>query len=148
MLRTFLAYLIAVLSAAVLCSLLSTQFVIAGLQGIDVAVPLDVRFQMSMQDLGILQTLIPAIGACFAVGFGIAALCGRWIGGSRTVWNTLAGVSSLVTLYLLLNFILEIMPISGARSFAGLAAQGLAGSVGGWLFAKVSAKETKETNNV
>ena len=70
MLRLFTAYLAAVLSTAILCSILSTQFVIAGLQSIDVAIPLSVRLQMTMQDFGILQTLLPAIAACFAGGLG------------------------------------------------------------------------------
>lgn len=148
MLRLFLAFLIAVFSAAVLCSLLSTQFVIAGLQAVDVAVPTSVRFQMSFDDLAILQTLLPALSACFLVGFGVAALCIRWIGGNRAAWYTAAGFCSLVTLYLLINFLLEIMPISGARSTLGLATQGLAGGLGGWLFAKVSADKSKETHDV
>jgi hypothetical protein len=147
MLRLFTAYLAAVLSTAILCSILSTQFVIAGLQSIEVAIPLSVRLQMTIQDFGILQTLLPAIAACFVVGFGVAALCVRWIGGSRAAWFSVAGVTSLITLYLLLKLILEHMPISGARSLSGLVAQGLAGGLGGWLFAKLSAKQTEGIQN-
>lgn len=147
MLRTFLAYLAAVLTTAVLCSLFSSQFVIAALQDVDVAIPFDVRLQMTFQDLAILQTLIPALAACFAVGFGVAKLCTKWIGGNRTIWFTVAGLTSLIALYMLLNFILEIMPISGARSTAGMAAQGLAGGLGGYLFAKLSIRKTEASNN-
>lgn len=147
MLRLILAFLAAVLSASVLCSLLSTQFVIAGLQSVDIAIPVAVRLQMSVDDLAILQTLIPALSACFLVGFIVAALCIRWVGGSRTGWYTIAGFSSLIALYLLLNFILEIMPISGARSIIGLTAQGLAGGLGGYVFAKLSAPQTEDSQN-
>lgn len=147
MFRLIFAFFSGVVATALLCSVLSTQFVIAALQDIEVMIPMAVRLQMTVKDLAILQALVPAISACFLVGFIVAALCVRWIGGHRTLWYVLAGISALLSFYMLLNLILELMPIAGARTTAGMVAQGLAGGVGGWIFASISSVEPKESGH-
>ena len=150
MLRIFLAYLLAAFSTALLCSLFSTQFVIADLQAINVPMPFATRVEMTFRDLAILQTLIPAMLGCLLVAFSVAWLCQRLLGGQRRVWYSFAGFAGLVALFLLVDWLLQLMPIAGARTYAGIFCQGVAGGLGGWLFASFAEKPEnaiKETND-
>jgi len=142
--RTILLYVsafaLAVAAAGVAGSILSTQFVIAALAGIDVAVPFATRLSMTLRDFGILPTLLPAVAACFLPGFLIAGLCARWFGGNRIAWFVIGGASALVAELLIMQAVLGLMPIAGARSTAGLLSFGLAGGLGGWAFGRVTRK--------
>jgi len=130
-----IAFLAAAAGTSVLASLFSTQFVVAGLAGIDVAVPPLTRVRMSLNDFGILPALFSATAACFAVGFPVAAWCDVRFGGSRYAWFALAGGSAIVTELMIMQAVLGIMPVAGARTAAGLACQGFAGAIGGTLYA-------------
>lgn len=142
-----LAFLAAVVTAAVLGSVFSTQFVIAALGSIGVVVPIDVRLATTVRDFGILPTLVPAVTACFLIGFLIAGLCAAKIGGSRRLWFALAGGSALVCELLIMEATLGLMPVAGARTYPGLAAFGVAGAVGGWLYARLTERpEGRERN--
>ncbi|MEM7360197.1 MAG: hypothetical protein AAF431_13935 [Pseudomonadota bacterium] len=132
------AFIAAVVTASILASIFSTQFVIAALQNIGVAIPLGTRLSMTVDDLNILQTLLAVVGACFLVGFIIAGLAQRKLGGNRKIWYLVAGGSALLATLILMNTILQLMPIAGARTIAGLLMQGVAGAVGGWVFAWLS----------
>ena len=126
----------AVVVAGVLASVFSTQFVIAGLQSIDVAVPLPTRLSMTFDDFGILGTLVPAVAACFLPAFLIAGLLWPRVPGGRSLWFVLAGGAALVAELLILQASFDLMPIAGARSTFGLFMQGVAGATGGWAFAR------------
>jgi hypothetical protein len=141
-LRLIAAFLLAVVAAALLASIFSTQFVIAGLQGVGVVIPADVRLNMTLGDFNILRSLLPVIAVCFAVGFSIAALCSRKIGGSRLAWFMIAGGSALVCTLLLISFAMDLMPVAGARTNFGLFTQFIAGAWGGFVFSKLSYSQT------
>lgn len=126
----------AVVVAGVVASVFSTQFVIAGLQGIDVEVPFLTRLSMTVDDFGILSAMIPALAACFLPGFLVAGLLWPRVPGGRTFWFVLAGGTALVTELLIMQANFDLMPIAGARSTFGLLMQGVAGAFGGWLFAR------------
>ena len=142
-----LAFLASVLAAAVLGSVFSTQFVIGALGSIDVAVPIDVRLTTTIRDFGILPTLVPAVAACFMIGFLVAGLCAAKLGGSRRIWFALAGGAALVCELLVMEASLGLMPVAGARTHAGLAAFGVAGAAGGWIFARLT-ERTKAAERV
>ncbi len=139
-LRTFFAWLAAVIATSVLASILSTQFVLAGLQGLGVEISLAQRFSMTLADFGILPLMGMAVAACFMVGFSVATLAARFVGGDRTLWLVAAGAAALVAELLIMRATLGLMPVSGARTTAGLLAQGVAGGVGGWLFARLTSR--------
>jgi len=145
--RKLSAFLAATALTAILASLFSTQFVIAGLVGIDVNVPFGTRVRMSLSDLGILPALLAATAACFIVGFPIAAWCRDHFGGRRLAWFALAGGSALVVELLIMKATLGIMPVGGARSLAGLACQGIAGAAGGVLYARLARGRTAGTGH-
>lgn len=132
------AFAAAVTLTAILASLCSTQFVVGGLTALGIEIPLARRIGMSFEDLGILQSLLPAIAASWLVGFPVAhALAGR-IGGNRHAWFAAAGGAALVAELLIIQSVLGVTPIAGARSTAGLLCQGLVGAIGGFLFARMT----------
>lgn len=136
--RTFLAYLAAVLLTAVLASVFSTQMVIAGLSDLNVEIDLATRLGMTLTDLAILKFLLMIIGACFLIGFLIAAFARSKLNGSRKLWFMAAGALAFLSALLLMSYSLQLMPIAGARSSFGLFLQAASGAVGGYLFAKLS----------
>ena len=116
----------------------STQFVIAGLESIDVAVPMRTRLSMTVDDFGILASLAPAVAASFVVAFPVAGLVWPRFRGSRRAWFILAGFLALIVELLIMQAAFDLMPIAGARTHAGLLSQGLAGALGGWLFVAIA----------
>ena len=135
-----IAFIAAVLTSAIFSSIFSTQFVIAGLQDIGVDIPLSVRLRMTLEDFSILETLLMVISACFLVGFLVAGLCASKLNGNRTVWYMVAGACAFFLTFLLLEAVLQLMPIAGARTWFGLLTQAFAGLIGGYVFARLTAK--------
>lgn len=127
---------LAVLTTSIIGSIFSTQSVIASLQSIDVVVPFGTRFSMTINDLGILPALAPLTLICFFIGFIIAALCTRLLGGSRTLWHVAAGAVAIMSTLLIMKAVLLITPIAGARTVVGVMSFGLAGAIGGWVYDK------------
>ena len=130
----------AALTTSIIGSIFSTQSVIASLQSINVDVPMDIRLSMTLNDFGIVPMLGGLTAICFIIGFLVAALCHRFIGGSRTVWHMVAGASALITTLLIMKAVLLLTPIAGTRTLLGLLSFGLAGSIGGWVYIKLTPK--------
>ena len=133
--RYTIAFLVAVVAATALASIISTQFVIAGLQGIGVEIPFGTRVSMTVTDLALLRIYLIMGGTAMLVAFGA---CARWLPGSRQVWFTVAGFATLTCVLLLVESMLGAMLIAGARSLPGLLLQGVAGAFGGWAFARLT----------
>jgi hypothetical protein len=136
--QTAIAFVAAALVTAILASVFSTQVVIAGLQGIDVEVPFATRVAMTLSDLPILAMFVPAAAACFLPGFLIASLLAARTPLPRTFWFVLAGASAFLVELKIIEGVLGLMPIGGARSAIGLVLQSIAGATGGWVFARLS----------
>lgn len=129
-------YVVAVLTSYVLASLFSTQSVIASLAGMGVTVGWDERLHMGLHDVaGMTGIFLPAIAAAFAIALPVAGLLSRKKPRRRTGIFMLAGALGLVSIHLALSAAFGIIPIAGARSIPGLAAQALAGAIGGYCFA-------------
>jgi len=133
-------FAIAVLATSILGSIFSTQFVLAGLQGIGIDIPMADRLSMTMADFGILPLMGALFAICLLVGFPIAGLCAAKIGGSRDAWFVAAGSSAVVCELLILSSQMDLMILAGARTTMGLMAQGFAGGMGGWVFATMTTK--------
>ena len=138
--RYIAVFLISISAAAAVASVFSTQFVIAGLNDMGVEVPLGVRLATTFSDLHILRMYVPIASVAFLVAFLVAGTAVRWLPGSRQAWFLAAGFAALFGLMLLLSTLFGSVPVAGARSFAGMLLQGVAGAVGGWLFARLTAK--------
>ena len=132
--RYVTAFVVAVVSATALASIVSTQFVIAGLQGVGVEIPFGTRVAMTLTDLALLRTYVIVGGTPMLVAFPVAGACARWLPGSGHVWYSVAGFAALTCGLMLIESMLGAMPVAGARSLPGLLLQGCAGAVGGWAF--------------
>ena len=136
--RYTIAFLVAVVAAIALASIISTQFVIAGLQGIGVEIPFGTRVSMTVTDLALLRIYVIMGGTAMLVAFLVAGTCARWLPGSGQVWFTVAGFAALTCVLLMVESMLGAMLIAGARSLPGLLLQGVAGAFGGWTFARLT----------
>ena len=127
-------FVVAVIAATVLASIISTQFVIAGLQEIGVDVPFGTRVSMTVTDLALLRIYLIIGGTAMLVAFLVAGVCAKWLSGSRQVWFSVAGFAALTCVLMLVESLLGAMLIAGARTAPGLLLQGVAGAFGGWVF--------------
>ena len=135
-LRRLVIFALAVLATEVLAALASTQFVLAGLTDLGVTVTLGQRLTMSLQDVvGMMGIYLPVLAFALALGFGFTALVLRRLDATWAAWGYPAAgfVAVLAALFTVFSMF-DITPIAGARSGAGLLAQGLAGALGGVLF--------------
>jgi hypothetical protein len=142
--RNLVGLIAATLTTSIIGSIFSSQSVISSLQSLNVAVPLTTRLSMTVDDLAILPTLAPITAICFIVGFIVASLCIRFIGGNRTAWHVLAGAVALTTTLFILKAVLLITAIAGTRTILGLLSFALAGAIGGWVYAKVTTRAEAE----
>lgn len=132
------AFSAAVLVTAILASVFSTQVVVAGLQGIGVDVPAAKRVAMTFSDLPILAMFVPGAAACLLPAFLVAGLFAAHTPLPRVAWFILAGASAFVVELKIIEALLGLMPIGGARSANGLALQALAGAAGGWTYVRLT----------
>lgn len=137
--RVLFGYLMAVVSAYVLASLLATQLVLWDVAAMGVPVNLADRLHASSHDL---VGLAPTFGALLAIGFLIAfPVAGgiiRWLPGLRVLGFTLAGAVAMLVLLSALQILLGVMPLAAARTWTGTCLMVLAGAMGGRVFAAVS----------
>ena len=134
-----LKFAAAVALTSVLASVFSSQFVMAGLTDLGVRIPLSARLYMTTADLGILPMMLMAFSISLLVGFSIAGIC-VLKGGNPSVWFAMGGSIAIISQLLILESIFGSMPIAGARSALGLVFQGVAGAIGGWLFARLATR--------
>lgn len=136
--RLFIALIGAVIATSLLASMSSSQFVVAGLQEVGTVIPIRDRLSMTLSDFAILKALCPIVAVCFLLGFIVAGLANRYIGGNRTTWYIAAGFCAFIATLLILSAVFQLAPVAGARSNLGMFFMGLAGAVGGWAFANLS----------
>ncbi len=137
--RQLLAFALAVAATALLGTLASTHFVLAGLVDLNVELPLSARLFSHGHDIvgmGPVLALVAAAG--FVIAFPVAALARRFLPRWRAVGYPLAGAAAMLAALLLMESVLGLMPVAGARGAAGLVMQGVAGAVGGYVFAAVA----------
>lgn len=143
--RLFLSFAAAVLSAALVASIFSSQLVVAGLQDVGADINMSARIRMTLDDLAIIKAFAALMSLCFLIGFLLARFLRGKLGGSRTLWLACAGAASWLSTLLIMSYVLQLMPVAGARSVTGLLLQALAGGIGGAVFARLSTKLARET---
>ena len=132
-------YVFAVMSAYVVATIASTQSVVSNLTAMGIDVNTGTRLSMTLDDLtGMAGAFLPMIAAGYLVAFLVVGLLCRWWPQSRKVLYVLAGAAALITIHMLLKYALGITPVAAARTTSGLIVQGLAGAVGGYVFARFS----------
>lgn len=140
--KTFLAFILSVLIATVVATLFSTQFVIAGLEGVGAVIGLGDRIDMTFYDLrhlGLLYGIFIFIG--LAIAFSLAALLHRTAKTKRKLIYVIAGTACFVVMLYLMQAVFFGVPIiAGARSTLGLVFQALAGGLAGYVFARLTGR--------
>ena len=135
--RTLLYFLLAVLLASVLGTVLQTQFNLANLQALGAPMPLTVRLQTTGLDLlgfSPLFAVLVILGFIFALP--VASLLARHWPGARWAIFALAGALAVLAAMALANALLPMPTLIGAnRSLAGTLGLMACGSLGALLFA-------------
>jgi len=80
------------------------------------------------------------VAVALFVGLGVAGIIVWFSPSLRFWWYAGAGAVALVAIFVALKLALGMMVVPGARSMAGVAAQGVAGLIAGAVFAMVSRK--------
>lgn len=143
--NAFFAYLLAVVATTVLGSVAATQFVLAELRTMQVAVPFSVRIETTVHDIvGMGPTFAPIVAGALLVAFLVAALLTRFVPLPDRRWYLVGGFVGLIAALLLIKTVLGGTPIAGARGTLGLVSQGMAGLVGGWVFAKLCPEKEQQ----
>ena len=138
MIKTLAAYSWAVLVAYVLAVIFSTQFVVASLTGMGIAVSWAQRLEMSFKDIvGMTGMFLPLVAVGFLIALGAAGILGRKNPTRRTFLFALAGALAMIAIHLALRYAFDINLVAVARTLTGLLSQALAGAAGGYCFTRI-----------
>jgi len=134
-------YLSAVLITYILASVTATQSVISSLAKMGVHLGFSERMAMTAQDIsGMAGMFLPMVAFGLLIAFLATALICRYLDQWRFPLYIIAGATALVCIHLALNLAFGITPVAIARTIPGLLVQGLAGAVGGLVYAWLSLK--------
>lgn len=141
--RIALAFVAAVLATYVVGCIAATQGALGMLPAIAQPIAMDVRLTTTMQDLvGMLPAYAPLIAAALVAGFMVARVIVSRLPSLRTLGYVLAGATAMLAMHLIMPITIDgIVPVAATRSTIGLLLQVMAGGVGGWLFARLTAMQ-------
>jgi len=123
-----LAWLAAVITATVLGSIVQTQFNLASIASLDVAIPFGTRLLTTGQDiLGFGRLYGVLVAVSYVIAFAVAALLARWLPLPRQALFVLAGATGIATLILLINAAVPMTVIAATRSTLAVLLMALAG---------------------
>lgn len=135
--HSVVAMVAAVMAAYFVGSIANSQFIMAAH---DVPVSLGDRWNMTAFDLSNMYLYAGVILVGFVIAFAIAALLKRALPILARFAYPVAGAAALGVILGAMYLTFQTVPISGARSTAGFIAQVIAGGIGGWVFAKFTAR--------
>lgn len=142
--RQIVGFVVAVAVTAVGSSFLSSHFVLRGLESLGVDVEFADRFAMYAHDVAGMSLMAGAVaGTGLLIALPVAALIVRFLPSLRTLGYVLAGTAAMVGALLAMQSVLGMMPMAGARTWGGLAAQGVAGALGGYVFARITLRRER-----
>lgn len=136
--NVLLAWLAAVVTATVLGSIVQTQFNLASVASLDVAIPFGTRLLTTVQDIvsfGMLYGVLVAI--TYVIAFAVASWLARWLSLPRPVLFMVAGAVGIATLIALLNAALPLTAIAATRSTLAVLLMALAGVPAGLVYIHV-----------
>lgn len=128
-------FIISVMCAFLLASLFHTQFVLHELVSLGVVVDFNTRVNASFDDVvGLAPLYGSVIALALCIGFSMAKLVQTRITSQATWLFPLAGFVAMMTVLLVMQPIMDITLLAGARSLFGKFCQGFAGLFGGLVF--------------
>lgn len=154
-LKVFMALLVATTITTLVSSIVQTQNTIGHLK--DMGLPIDMGTHLSTVGSDIVgmgpafgAIILIALGVGFLVAFGLLRL---GVPLSPHFAYPLAAFCAVIVTFVLMRLVMEMTPISSARTSVGLILHGLAGFIGGRFFARmmsmrpqVTASETQEAS--
>lgn len=144
--RWLLAWAIGAGVACVLGVAASAHFVADALAAVSGPIGLNDRMAMISADLsGFAPTYGALIGGAMLVSLALATLAARFAPGARIILCVLAGAVGVGGVVAGLHAVFGVPVLAGAREPLGLAAQGLAGAIGGLIFALIAGPAKKAT---
>jgi hypothetical protein len=139
MIKTVLFFIMAVVDAAILTSIVSTQLVLADVKYFGLDVTMGDRVNATIHDLlGVGPALLMLIGLSFLVAFVIARYAHRHIGGNRALWFSAAGFLSMPSALLLLKMAMGGTLLASARTSLGMFLVACCCMAGGYGYAWVT----------
>ena len=133
--RSLLAFLVAVLVTYAAGAWLATQHVLGALVDMGMNVTFEVWAEASLHDLvGMFPTYAPLLAVALALGLLVAVLIARAKPGWRRIGYVTAGFVAVMVMHLIMRQVLELTPVAATRTGSGLIYQGLAGAIGGYVF--------------
>ncbi|MEL7198805.1 MAG: hypothetical protein AAGL10_10870 [Pseudomonadota bacterium] len=133
--RWIAALLVAALGTYVIGVVVNSQFV---MNAHGVPISLGDRLNMTAFDVSNMGLYFIIICVALLLGFLIATLVKRFLPGLARIAYPVAGAAAMGMVLGLMYVQFQTIPISGARSVLGVAAQMVAGGIGGWIFAKLA----------
>ena len=145
MIRKSLTFLAAVLAIYVVATVLASNSVLDNVVAMGLPVSLGKRITVIAHDLvGMATSLLPLIVIGFLIAFLTTALLTRWWPRIRIILYVIAGAVAVIGIHTALNLTFDITPVAAARTTGGLLMQGVAGALGGYLFARFSISKKPE----
>lgn len=147
-LKHIVAWLAAVIAVVLLGVIFQTQNIISRLGALGADVSFGQRLSMTAYDITHLGSLYGVfIALALAIAFLASGLAYRFAKFGRPIIYTVAGgVAILVMLFLMKRAFFDVHIIAGARDGLGISLQMLAGAIGGFVFAKLTATRIIKTS--
>lgn len=135
MIRSFGAFLLALLTAYVVGAAAATHAVMSALVQMGMEVSFADRLNATLHDqVGMFGTYAPLLAAALIVGLPVAVLISRFLPAWRRVGYVLAGFVAVIAMHLIMRQVLDLTPVAAARELGGLLLQGFAGALAGYVF--------------
>lgn len=138
MIRKWMAFLLAVVVTYILAAAASTQSVLANLNRMGAEVSLIQRLEAIAHDLiGMATSFLPLVAVALLIAFIVTGIAHRRLRKWRIGLYVIAGATAIIAIHLILHAAFHITPVAAARTVFGLAVQGVAGMVGGYVFVRL-----------
>lgn len=139
LLRRIIAFAASLLVLCTLSSFISTQSVLARLDTLEATVPMGLSLQMILKDiLGTLPLFLPIFGVGLLLGLSGARLAERFIANPKGVIHAAAGFVAVMTTLMVMEAVFGIVPIAGARTFAGVFWISAVGALAGLIYRRIA----------
>ncbi len=148
MIRIVLSFLASVVVATFLASIVSSQIIVYELQSFGLNVTLLDRLSVTGNDLiGLTPVLAALIAPSFLVGFIIAKIAHRFLGGNKLYWYLASGVTSLPSTIYLIKYFAGVTILASVRTLPGLFLVVICCILSAWLFYVLTNSYEVEDNN-
>lgn len=139
--KTLIGWSAAVVTTAVIGSVVQSQINLAAIGALGHPIGARDRLGTTLFDLGSFGPLWTAIVAfAFLLAWPVAGLLGRRWPSARAVLFPLAGFAGVIVALLVMEAMLPVTVVAAARTPVGLLLLGLGGALGGWVYLQVTAQ--------